>query len=224
MIIGDIAQIREGLFSVDNLPVYHCVDELTDADDVREFGDCSVFTALGVTSMPFPPTTGENGGSAEALVLEGIGNEDGIVAGARDARCAGVYAKLSEGDTVVHSVDPDASAQLQCKANRQVVAFTKDTGGDNIVINLDGKNDVIQIAGWGGIIQLSKDDGISIVAPGGGASIMMKNDTIMLVAQNVMLGGTIPIASVASWVSGGAPSVPGTTPFNPAPNVWVGAA
>jgi hypothetical protein len=224
MIIGDIAQVREGLFSVDNLPVYRCVDELTGADDVKEFGECSVFTALGVTSMPFPPTTGENGGSAEAVVLEGIGNEDGIVVGARDARCAGVYAKLSEGDTVVHSVDPGASAQLQVKANRQVTAFTKDSEGNNAMINLDGKNDVVQIAAFGGIIQMSKNDGITITAPGGSASIMMKDDTIMLVAQNVMLGGIVPAASVASWVAGGAPSVPNATVFKPAPNVWVGAS
>jgi len=216
----DIVQLTHGDFSVANLPTIRAVNQLTDdPDDVEEFGDCDALMTLGLTSKVWPR---DDDGAAEGVLLRDCGNTDGVIVGARDERCAFVYGALNDGDTVVHSVDPDASAQVQCKANRQVIAFTKDTDGDNIMINLDGKNNKIQVAGWGGIIELSKDGGMSLVAPGGGASIMMKDDTIMLVAQNVMLGGIVPIASVASWVSGGAPSVPMTTVFKPAPNVWVG--
>lgn len=218
----DIVQITHGDLSVANLLTYRATNPLTDdPDDVEEFGDCDVYMGLGVTSRVWPR---DDEGVAEGVLLRDCGNTDGVIIGARDDRCAFVYGALADGDTVVHSVEPDAAAQVQCKANRQVILFTRDTGGDNIMVNVDGKNDKIQIAGWGGIVELSKDGGLSLVAPGGGASIMMKDDTIMLVAQNVMLGGTVPAAQVASWVSGGAPSVPMTTVFKPAPNVWVGAS
>jgi hypothetical protein len=216
----DIVQITHGDLSVSNLPTYRAVNPLTaDPDDVEEFGDCDVFMGLGVTSRVWPRT---DDGVAEGVLLRDCGNTDGVIVGARDDRCAFVYGALADGDTAIHSVEPDAAAQVQCKANRQVMMVTKDSEGNNALINLDGKNDKIQLAIAGAVIQISKDDGISIVAPGGGASIMLKDDTIMLVAQNVMLGGTVPVASVASWVSGGSPSVPMTTVFKPAPNVWVG--
>ena len=226
MLLGhpfDIATITHGDLSVANLPTYHAVNPLTDdPDDVEEFGDCDVFMALGVTSRVWPR---DDEGAAEGVLLRDCGNTDAVIVGARDHRCAFVYGALADGDTAIHSVEPDASAQVQCKANRQVMMVTKDSEGNNIMVNVDGKNDKIQIAGFdGGLIELSKDGGLFLGAPGGGASIMLKDDTVMIVAQNVMLGGTVPVASVASWVSGGALSVPGVTAFKPAPNVWVGAS
>jgi hypothetical protein len=220
----DIVTITHGDLSVANMPIYRAVNPLTaDPDDVEEFGDCDVFMGLGVTSRVWPRT---DEGAAEGVLLRDCGNTDGVIIGARDDRCAFVYGALSVGDTAIHSVEPDAAAQVQCKANRQVMMVTKDSGGDNIMANVDGKNDKIQIAGWGGLVELSKDGGLTLVAPGGGASIMLKDDTVMIVAQNVMLGGAVPVANIASWVppTPGAPSIPGTTVFKPAPNVWVGAA
>jgi hypothetical protein len=189
----DIAQIREGSFSVDNLPVYSCANQLTDnPDDVEQFGDCDVFMSLGLTAKPFPPTSGtDNDGAAEALILRDVGNTDGVVAGARDARSAFVYGGLNDGDTVVHSVEPDASAQLQCKANRQVALFTKDTEGNNIFVLVDGKNDKIQIPAFGGLIELTPST-LSLIAPGGKASIVMDDAGKVTILGELQLGGLAP--------------------------------
>jgi hypothetical protein len=121
------------------------------------------------------------------------------------------------GDTAIHSVEPDAAAQVQCKANRQVMMVTKDSGGDNIMVNVDGKNNKIQISGWGGIIQMSKDDGISIVAPDGKSSIIMKDGSIMLVGT-VVLGGIVP---TNVFVGGPPATVTGPTAI-PLPGVFHG--
>lgn len=185
---SDIVQIREGSFSVSNLPTYRCANELTGPDDVEEFGDCDVFQALGLTSKPFPPTTsGDNPGAAEALILRDVGNTDAVV-GARDSRCAFVYGSLNDGDTVVHSVDPSASAQVQCKANRQVMMVARDSEGDHIQIVVDGKNDKLIMVGFGGLVELSKKQ-LSLIGPEGKAQILIKDSGEIMILGKLRLGG-----------------------------------
>jgi hypothetical protein len=218
----DICTIASGERDEDtNLVGLKAYVPLTDDElDVESFGDIDSFQALGVTSVPYPR---DQFGHCEGVVLRGCGNTDGVIVGARDERCADVYASLAEGDTCLHSCDPNAVAQVQAKANKQVVLYTTDKNGKTITLALDGKNNKVQLAIGGGLLEFNVDDErVSIVAPGGKSSIVLEGDKIMLIGT-VVLGSAVPVASVASWVSGGAPSTPGATPFNPAPNVFVGA-
>jgi len=216
----DIAKLDSGILAdgTNLAAVQAVVPQDFEEEEVEQFGNIDVYQALGITSVPWPA---DEDGHAEGVIVRDIGGVDGVVVGARDERASSVYGSLQSGDTALHSTDPDASAQVQAKANRQVMLATKDTEGNNVIHVLDGKNDKIQIGAFGGLIEMTKD-GITLACPGGGCTIMMSGDTISLVGT-VMLGGTVPVASVASWVSGGIPSVPGATPFNPAPNVFVGA-
>jgi hypothetical protein len=201
-----------------SLPVIRATVEITGEDDVEEFGEIPPMQCLGVASLPFPASAL---GKAEGVVLRDTGNANGVLVGARDARCAPVVASMSDGDTIVHSVDPEAKAQLRCQANRQVVLASEDTGGDTMVINLDGKNDRIQIIGFGGIIELSKENGIAMTAPDGETTLSINNGKIMLSASEVFLSSNALGAVCTCPTAGGVPLPPG--PVNtgvPAVNVF----
>jgi hypothetical protein len=215
----DICELRYGKLADSNMITVQAAVPLNEnGTDVEQFGDIDIYQSLGVSSIPWPA---DEDGAAEGIVLRDCGNTDGVVIGARDERCVNVYGALQKGDTVLHSTDPDASAQVMAKSNRQIMLATKDSDGQNTIHLLDGKNNKIQIAGFGGIIEITKDQ-ISIVAPGGKATILMKDDSIMLIGK-VILGGITPTMNLASWASGGVASTPGVTPFLPAPNVYVSA-
>ena len=197
--------------------------------DVEEFGPIDAAMCLGVTSLPYPA---DDTGHAEGIVDRGCGNSDGVIVGGRDSRCASVVGKLKPGDSALHSTDPSASAQVQCKASRQVAAMTKGSDGKDMLLTLDGKNDKIQVAAFGGIIQMTKDQ-IIITEPSGKASIVMKDGCIMLVGK-VILGGVTAMARVMS-APGAALALPANwlcaalgapLPIGPlsscAPNVYVG--
>jgi len=175
-----------------NLPRLQAVVPLTQADstDAEQFGEIDNFQALGLTVLPFPANTD---GHAEGIILRDVGNTDGVVVGGRDERCAGVYGNLKPGDTALHSTDPDASAQVQCKANRIVSAVTKDSQGETITVTLDGEGDNITIAGFGGVFQITRDNGMMLAQESGGKScaIMMKDGVVSIIGI-IVLGGAKP--------------------------------
>lgn len=189
----------------------------TDENDVEEFGLIDSMQCLGVTALP---ATADDTGHAEGAVARNAGNTDGLVLGARDARCTGVYGNLKAGDSCLHSTDPAASAQFQAKASRIACIATKDGDGNTMLLALDGKNDKVQIAAFGGIVEMTKDK-ITITSPSGGCSIMMQDDTIIL-AGKVILGGIGPVLlNIPSGTQANIVAVPPV--LLPAPNVYVSA-
>lgn len=188
-----------------NLPVIRATVPLASEEgttDVEEFGQVDSAQCLGVTSLPYPAS---DTGHAEGVVARGAGNTDGIIIGGRDSRCAKVVGSLKGGDSALHSTDPDASAQVQAKANRICVMRTKGSDGKDITFGLDGKNDKVQLAAFGAIVEITKDK-MTLCGPGG-ASIVFDGDTLILGANKVLIG--LPGLSGYTNVVAGEPLVPG---------------
>ena len=173
--------------------------------DVEEFGPIDAAMCLGVTSLPYPA---DDTGHAEGIVDRGCGNSDGVIVGGRDSRCAAVVGKLKPGDSALHSTDPSASAQVQCKANRICVLRTKGSDGKDITLGLDGKNDKVQLAAFGALVEITKDK-MTLCGPGG-ASIVFDGDTLILGANRVLIG--LPGPSGYTNVVAGMPLAPGAPP------------
>ena len=214
----DICNLTAGeLDSTTNAVTVRATVDLTDEPgDVEHFGNVGMFGQLGVSALP-APATDDGKSRAEGVVIRNIAGSNGAVIGARDTRSASVYANLQSGDTCLHATDENASAQFQAKANRQAITITKDSGGDTMIINLDGKNDKIQIAAFGFIFEVDKAaDRLFMCTPSGGASIMMQKDTISLIGK-IILGGKTPILPLIQTVAGA-----GVT-FTPANGVFLGA-
>jgi len=166
-----------------------------DPNDKASYGDVQTISGLGVTARPYPETPE---GKADGVIVSDIGNTDGVLVGARDTRCSKVYGALEPGDTALHACDPNASSQVVCygsdKEGNKVLAITKDTAGDNLVLVLDGKNDAIQISGLGLHFEMSKENGILMTD--GGASILIKDGQINLIGSIVFGSGGAASASV----------------------------
>lgn len=146
----------------------------------EEWGEIPSFQALGVTVFPFPS---DDAGHAEGVVLRDCAGRDGVIVGARDARCAKVVAKGKPGDAVFHAVDPKAKAQLRLQANRMATLMTKDSQQKTMMALLDGKNDRMQFAAFGGIWEMSPENGIVLSTPDGKASVQMKNGKMRVVGD-----------------------------------------
>jgi len=163
---------------------------ITGGDDKATYGEVQTMSALGLTARSYPETPE---GKAEGVIVPDVGNEDGIIVGARDTRSEHVYGELEPGDTALHACDPEAASMVICygsdKERNKVLAMTKDTAGDNILLVLDGKNDAIQISGFGLHFEMSKTNGITM--SDGGATFTIKDGTIILSGQ-VQIGGVLP--------------------------------
>ena len=162
-----------------------------DPNDKMSYGEAQTISALGLTARNYPETPE---GKAEGIMIPDVGNEDGIIVGARDVRCSHVYGSLGPGDSALHSCDPEASAMVICygsdKETSKVLAMAKDTSGDNVVLVLDGKNDAIQISGFGLHFEMSKANGITMTD--GGASLIIKDGQINLIGSVVLGDGVTP--------------------------------
>lgn len=188
----DICTINTSQLAENKLPLITASVQITgDVDDNESFGEVASFQALGVTALPAAPTSA---GSAEGIILRDVGNLNGAIVGARDGRCASVVAAMQPGDTVLHSCDPNAKAQVRVHANKQIALVTEGTDGKTMLQLLDGKNDKITITAFGGLIEMTPD-GISIVAPGSKASILLNGDQISLLGK-IQLGGNVPAQNV----------------------------
>lgn len=197
---AEIVGLTSGKLATDtNLPKLEARAPLSNLDDDYEpFGELDGYQALGLTAMPF---AADNDGYAEGVVLTDVGNTDGVVVGARDDRCAHVYANLKPGETVIHSTEPEAKSQVRCSPDGQVSIIVTDANGDTSAFLVDGKNVKVQIAIAEGLWEMSEENGLLMVAPGGKCSITMKDDTIMFVAKTVLLGGPSSLLNVLASAS-----------------------
>jgi len=195
----DVCQINTSKLSEDTkVPLIQASVPITGPDDYETFGEVASYQALGVTALPYAPT---DDGHAEGIILRDVGNLNGAIVGARDGRCASVVNTMQAGDTVLHSCDPKAKAQVRVHANRQIAMVTEGTDGKTMLSLLDGKNDKITITAFGGLIEMTPE-GISIVAPGSKASILMNGDQISLLGK-VQLGGNVPAQNVLCALGAG---------------------
>jgi hypothetical protein len=195
----DICTIGAAALDEDTgLPTIQAVVPLTEEeDDYEHFGNVDKFECLGVTALPWPAN---DDGHAEGIVARNVGNSEGVIIGSRDERCANVYGKLAPGDSALHTTDPDATAQVICKADTgQVIAITEDSGGKNITLVIDGTNDKIQITGFGQMFEMSKDQGISITDGTGTITI---REGIICLSGAVVLGGPTPAEPVLAGPAG----------------------
>jgi hypothetical protein len=213
----DLVTLAYGTIADDGSIAWRAYAPLTGDDDTEDFGDLAVYQSLGVTSRPFPA---DDDGRAEGAVLRGAGGL-GILFGGRDSRCSGIYGQLGDGDSCLHATGPDAIAQVQTKANRQVVGFTKDADGDGMIQLLDGDAGKVQISYAGAIIEINKAEGhVLIVSPSGGASITLKDDSVIISATNIYLGN--PLTAVLQVAGGAAASITSVPPvLVPASNVFM---
>lgn len=203
----DVCTLGSGeINEASGLVTVQAVNPITGDDDVEQFGDVDMMSCLGVTSLPFPA---DDTGHAEGVVLRDAGGTEGIIIGGRDERSSAVYGQLAGGDSVLHSTDPEAAAQVQAKATRQIVLITKTSNGKNAVIMIDGQDDKIQISAIGGMIELSEENGLVLVAPGGKSSIILKDGKIQFNAEQVFLGGQNSTAAPLIAATAGVPSVSG---------------
>lgn len=195
----DVCQINTAKLSDDTkVPLIQATVPITGPDDYETFGEVASYQALGITALPYAPT---DDGHAEGIILRDVGNLNGAIVGARDSRCAGVVNTMQAGDTVLHSCDPKAKAQVRVHANRQIAMVTEGTDGKTMLQLLDGKNDKITITAFGGLIEMTPE-GISIVAPKSEASILLRGDQISLLGK-VQLGGNVPAQNVLCALGAG---------------------
>lgn len=205
----DIVALTSGQLDKDtNLPRLEARAPITSLDDYEPFGEIDAYMALGITALPSNST---DEGHAEGVLIRDVGNQDGVVVGARDDRCSSVYADLKPGSTVLHSTEPEAKAQVRCDPDGQVSQIVTDADGKTAAMLFDGKNNKFQVAAFGGWIEMSQEQGIVLIAPGAsGPMITMKDGVITFYAKTVLLGGpasTQPV--IIGSVPPGAPNVSG---------------
>lgn len=211
--IADVCQINTSkLDDTNKLPLIEASVPLSlTKDDYETFGEVGSYQALGVTALPFPP---DDSGYAEGVIVRDVGNYNGALLGARDERCAKVVATMQPGDTILHSCDPQAKAQVRVSANRQVALVTEDSDQNTMALVLDGGENKVQIAAFGGLIEMS-ENGIALVAPGGKSSILLNKDGSISILGSVQMGGTTGSHNVlcaldsALTAAKAAPAVPG---------------
>jgi hypothetical protein len=166
---------------------------------------------LGASSLPYPK---DDKGYAEAVVATGCGGRDAIVIGARDTRTADTVGALEPGDTVLHSTGPNQAAQVQCREKtRQVLLATKDSGGEGIMLMLDGSAKKVVIMAFGSSIEMSPD-GVSITSAGQ----FTVNAPVIALMGHVLPGGSNAMQGMAFMVGPmtGSPGGPASVPLMPA--------
>lgn len=155
---------------------WQCINPITGDDDFEDFGLVDVLQTLGITSAPWPA---DDSGFAEGLVLRNAGNRNALIVGARDTRTAGALGTVRPGDTVLHSTGPEQAAQVQCKeSKRQVVAYTKDTDGQGMVVMLDGKNNKVQVLARGAVLEILDNGDCRFLNKSGTGFIFQGSDII----------------------------------------------
>jgi len=188
----------------------------SEEDDKASFGDCGTISALGVTSRSYPP---DYEGNAEGVLISGVGNQDGVIVGGRDPRCAGVYGKLEPGDTALHSCAPGAASQVLCygsdKNGNKVVAMTEGTNGKNMTVTLDGENDQIVISGMAAAIIID-EHGI-FMGKGESSILITEKGTFINGELTIGNGITPPDSQLIAWNSAALATLQGLgVPVKPA--------
>lgn len=196
---------------------YQCSLPIGDEnDDVEPLGELPVASCLGVTSLPFPK---DANGHAEAIVARGMAGRKAFVIGARDTRSGKVVGKMDPGDTVVHSTDPDETAQVRLQGKKKSASLiVKGKDGKHLIVVLDGENGKLQIMAKGAAIEIDESGDISLLGKGGGGILIQGNNVCingvlklpgmppgMQIMCAPMTGPvvTIPVTSVAPAPSAG---------------------
>jgi hypothetical protein len=162
---------------------------LTDANNPKaeNLGEVEVFQSLGMTARPYPA---DANGAAEGVGLRNCGGRSLVCIAARDARTAKVAAGLKPGDVCLHSTGPKQSSQIRClEEKRQVVAATKDSSDNAIMVVLDGKNDKLQVTARGAMFEMDKSGDISIVNASG-TGILIQGSKIFILGELSLPGMT----------------------------------
>ncbi len=192
--------------------------ELSDEEgDAENFGTLPVFSALGVTAMPYPKTAD---GNVQAVVATDIPGENGAIVGMRDTRTADIVGNLKPGDTVLHTTGPRRAAQVQLKEDKQIAALvSKSSTGDTIAVTVDGDGDQVQIVTPWGYWELSKANGAVLSSETGEASIQVKGKVVCITGQ-IVLGGRTTTAPLLSSLT---PVVGTSGTAVPVPGVFMGS-
>jgi hypothetical protein len=154
---------------------YQCsVSVGNDNDDTDSYGECPVMQALGHTALPWPA---DGKGSAEGVAIAGLGSRKAIVIGAWDTRSAKVVGKMDPGDTVLHSTDPDQTAQVRVQGKKKSASIVvKGADGKHMMVLLDGKNGKLQVMAKGACIEIDDSGDISLLGKGGGGILIQGNE------------------------------------------------
>jgi hypothetical protein len=162
----------------DGNPRYQCSLPVGDDNaDVAPFGEIPVATCLGVTSLPYPK---DANGHAEAVVARGLGSRKGFVIGARDTRAGKIVGKMDPGDSVLHSTDPDQTAQVRVQGKKKSASvIVKGSNGKHMMVLLDGKNNKAQVLANGATIEIDDGGDISLLGKGGGG-ILIQGNTVSI--------------------------------------------
>jgi hypothetical protein len=206
----DIAILGAAKLDEHSAELWQTIVAVTDAEnDVENLGECQVYQALGVTSLPYPK---DSRGYAEALIVRNAGGRSCVAVGARDTRSK-VAAGLAQGDVCLHATGPEEAAQVRClEKKRTVVAITRDSAGDSMAVILDGKRDTIQIIGRGAVIEIAKNGDINLT--GRSAGIMIQGGDIIL-NGTVRLAGMAPGMVLMQGPPSGSPGGPASVPLMP---------
>jgi hypothetical protein len=178
---------------------------LSDSDagteDPVDLGQLIIANALGVTALPAAPNSD---GTAEGVVVEGIGGMNGVCVASWDTRCADVAGEMSNGDTCLHGTHSDATkrAKVFCKENHASMVV-----GKGVSLTIDANQKTYTFTGFGCLIQCS-ETGIKIMDGGTESKpaqcwIELKGGTIFLVGKVIAggAGAVIPVMTSASLPS-----------------------
>lgn len=146
-------------------------------NDGGSFGEVPVYQALGLHSKPWPA---DGKGAAEGILLPGVGSKKGVIIGARDTRSAKVVGKTDPGDTVLHSTDPEETAQVRVQGKKKSASvIVKGSNGKHMMVLLDGKNNKAQVLANGATIEIDDGGDISLLGKGGGG-ILIQGNTVSI--------------------------------------------
>ncbi len=178
-------------------------------DDAPGFDGAPIFGTLGVVARPWPK---DSRGSAQALVEEGIGGQNGIVTNIRDLRAAGVVEELGDGETAIHSTGPDFDSRVFLKKQSASVMV-----GNDCAMVMDRENKRFSISCFGLHLEMSEENGVVITT--GGATSQWKDGLQSHMGQ-IVLGGRNPLFPVAQMM---VPALVGVAPMSPIVGIAPGA-
>lgn len=190
-------------------------------DDVEPFGPTPVYQSLGITSFPWPK---DESGQAEGVVIRNVGGRPAILVGARDTRFAKIVGNGKPGDTIVHSVGPNQTAQVQLKEEKLIAALISKTEGANgttMAVILDGKNEKVQVTHAGAILEIGKEGDISLIN-GAGSGLLIQGGNIFVMGTLVAGAGNPPGLCFMLGPSTGSPGGAGSPPMFPCSGIAPG--
>jgi hypothetical protein len=189
--LGACTVYQDGASCIPQASTQRPLDDGEDESEVEDLGQVPIACALGVTALPAPP---DDNGSAEGVVLEGVGSLTGTCTAAWDVRCADVVGQMSPGDTALHGTHPDATKRSRVFCKNDLAAIIV---GNDMVFSLDRGGKAITLNAWGNLVQITP----SAVKISQGTSAMswieLKGGAISLVGA-VNIGGVTALPLVQS--------------------------